>query len=73
MVALLPGSLLHGIAYPWRTRRQRLAMVESLGGDLAGMIDAHEPRGVAPLGRREFCFRQRTSGVVAALSDATVR
>jgi hypothetical protein len=45
---------------------QRLALVERLRGDLAGVIDAHQPGGVAALGFPKVSVRCRTGRIGAA-------
>ena len=43
MVGLFSGGMAHGGRYGRITRGQRLSLVKSLGGHLAGMIDPHQP------------------------------
>ncbi len=42
---------------------QRLRLVEGLGADLAGMVDAHQPPRMAPLLGGELRFRQAVCGI----------
>ena len=51
MVGLFGGGMAHGGCYGGIARGQRLSLVKSLGGHLAGMIDPHQPgrlAGAAP-------------------------
>jgi hypothetical protein len=43
MVGLFSGGMAHGGRYGRITRSERLSLVKSLGGHLAGMIDPHQP------------------------------
>ncbi|MNO97124.1 hypothetical protein D3C76_888210 [compost metagenome] len=44
------GGVLHGFAYLGQFGGQCLALVQRLGADFAGMVDAHEAGNVAALG-----------------------
>jgi len=61
------GGMAHGGCYGGITRGQRLSLVQSLGGHLAGMIDPHQP-GRPPALRRAERFvlrggRRRARGL----------
>jgi hypothetical protein len=43
MVAFLAGGAAHEVAGGTGARRGGLAAIQGLGGDLAGVIDAHQP------------------------------
>jgi hypothetical protein len=43
MIGLFGGGMAHGSRYGGIACRQRLSLVESLGGHLARMINPHEP------------------------------
>ncbi len=49
MIDLLGRGLLHAVAHGIELGGQRLALVERLCAHLAGVVDAHQPRDMAPL------------------------
>jgi hypothetical protein len=49
VVELLDRRLFHGVAHVVEPRRERLALVEALRHDLAGVVDAHQAGGMAAL------------------------
>ena len=66
VVDLLVGRLFHRFAHTRQARSQRLALVERLGTDLAGMVDAHEAGHVASFAFAQFGVRLDHGGRGAA-------
>jgi hypothetical protein len=69
MVAFLGGGAPKCRARCLGTGRERLPVVKALGGDLAGMIDPHEPGGM-PAAARIDGQRRRISRCRAACGRA---
>ena len=68
MIVLFLGRAFHAAAGLRQLRRQGLTLVEPLGTDFAGMVDAHQARDIATLLVPEFGVRQAGGGV-GALGD----
>ncbi len=61
------GGMLHGLAHLWQLGGQGLALIERLGADFTGMVDAHQASDVAGLAFVQFHIRlddRRTGGRV---------
>ncbi len=64
VIDLLVGGMLHGLAYLRQLGGQRLALIERLGADLAGVVDAHQAGDMAGLvvAQRRLVLQDRRRG-----------
>ena len=63
MVVLLGRGLFHLLAHVGQLRGQRLALIERLGADLAGVVDAHQARRQFALGGIEIGLGHGRGGI----------